>query len=87
MVEVFASEKAVGRFRKGGPRRVELAYINTGAVHPGAKIPRGIDTFQTIDNYPWSDRCKKAPAEPIVEVTVPYSLPPVERFVVDVTTR
>jgi hypothetical protein len=67
--------------------RVELAPINTGAVFAGAKVTRGIDTFQPIDRYPWLERCRTASAEPIVELTVPYSLTDVDRFVIDVTRR
>jgi len=69
-----------------GPR-VELAHLNSGAVHPSANYPRGIGTFRRIDAYPWDERRRIAPAEPVVELTLPYSLKDAERFVVDVTTQ
>jgi hypothetical protein len=33
---------------------VELAHLNSGAVHPGAKYTRGAGTFQPIAGYPGS---------------------------------
>ena len=66
---------------------VELAHLNTGAVHTGANYPRGAGTFRSIVAYPWSDRRRTAPREPIVELTIPYSVPDVADFVLDVTTR
>lgn len=66
---------------------VELAHLNSGAVHPGANYPRGVGTFSTIAEYPWSDRVAVAPREPIVELTIPYAVTDIGRFVVDVTTR
>jgi hypothetical protein len=66
---------------------VELAHLNSGAVHPGAKYTRGVGTFQPVTTYPWRERVAVAPSEPIVELTVPYSVPDAHRFVIDVTTR
>ncbi|MGA2928771.1 MAG: hypothetical protein ABSG43_22835 [Solirubrobacteraceae bacterium] len=66
---------------------VELAHLNTGAVHPGATYTRGAGTFQSIVTYPWQDRLAVSPSEPIVELTVPYAVAAAERFVVDITTR
>jgi hypothetical protein len=67
--------------------RVELAHLNTGAVHPSANYPRGAGTFRTIEEYPWRERLTVAPGEPIVELTVPYAVPDVRCFVIDVSTR
>jgi len=67
--------------------RVELAHLNTGAVHPGSISPRGAGTFRSIQDYPWPERVRIARAEPIVEFTIPYSLPKVADFTVDVQTR
>lgn len=67
--------------------RVELAHLNTGAVHPSANYPRGASTFRPIPDYPWQARQRVAPAEPIVELTVPYALPNAGDFVIDITTR
>jgi hypothetical protein len=66
---------------------VELAHLNSGAVHPGAKYTRGVGTFQPVATYPWRERLAVARHEPIVELTVPYSVPDAHRFVIDVTTR
>lgn len=66
---------------------VELAHLNSGAVHPGAKYPRGAGTFQPIASYAWIKRSAVAAHEPIVELTVPYSVPDAQRFVIGVTTR
>ncbi|HWF50283.1 MAG TPA: hypothetical protein VG294_06520 [Solirubrobacteraceae bacterium] len=66
---------------------IELCHLNSGAVHPAADYPRGAGTFQPIATYLWLDRLATAPAEPIVELTIPYAVPDIERFVIDVTTR
>jgi hypothetical protein len=64
--------------------RVELAHINTGAVRHTANFPRGTGTFQRISDYPFAQRRRVAPREPIVELTVPYAIPDIERFVIEV---
>jgi hypothetical protein len=66
---------------------VELSPLNSGAVHPGANYTRGAGTFQPVATYPWQERRAVAANEPIVELTVPYSVPDAERFVIHVTTR
>ena len=66
---------------------VELAHLNTGAVHPSANYPRGKGTFMPISTYTWRQRVAASPREPIVELTVPYAVPDVEAFILDVTTR
>ncbi len=66
---------------------VELAHLNTGAVHPSANYPRGAGTFRRIEDYRWSDRRHVAPREPIVELTVPYSVPNVANLVLDIAQR
>ena len=66
---------------------VELAHLNSGAVHPGAKYTRGSATFQPVATYPWIMRLLVASREPIVELTVPYAVPDVQRFVIDVARR
>lgn len=66
---------------------IELCHLNSGAVHPAADYPRGAGSFQPIASYPWPDRHATAPAEPIVELTIPYAVPDIDRFVIDVTTR
>lgn len=66
---------------------IELAHLNSGAVHPSATYPRGTGTFCTIADYPWQARTAIAPYEPIVELTVPYALRDASSFVLEVTTR
>ena len=65
---------------------VELSHLNSGAVHPGAKYPRGAGTFARISDYPWQVRLAKAPRQPIVELTLPYMLRDPQSFVVDVSS-
>jgi hypothetical protein len=66
---------------------VELSPLNSGAVHPAANYTRGQGTFSRIADYPWALRKQKAPAEPIVEVTIPYAIPDVAHYVVEVRER
>lgn len=66
---------------------VELAHLNSGAVHPSANYPRGAGTFRTIAEYHWRARLAVAPHEPIVELTIPYALSDASAFVLDVTSR
>jgi hypothetical protein len=65
---------------------IELSPLNSGAVHPAANYPRGLETFSRIPDYPWQERTAKAPGEPIVELTVPYSVDDIADFVIDVST-
>ena len=65
---------------------VELSPINSGAVHPGAKTPRGSMTFSRIADYPWAERRRAAPSGPIVELTVPYHVAGIADQVLDVVT-
>ena len=66
---------------------IELAHLNTGAVHRGANYPRGAGTFRRIDQYPWQERLAVAPREPIVELTIPYAVPDIADLVVSVVTE
>jgi hypothetical protein len=66
--------------------RVELCHLNSGAVHPAAKYPRGAGTFAPIESYQYGER-KRVSNEPLVEVTVLYAVPDVRDFVISVTTR
>lgn len=65
---------------------VELAPLNTGAVHPAANYPRGAGTFRRIEDYPWTERVRASPAEPIVEFTIPYAVPDIAKFVLHIRT-
>jgi hypothetical protein len=63
---------------------VELAHLNTGAVHPSANYPRGVGTFQPVDTYPWAQRLATSPSEPIVELTVLGAVPNIEELALEV---
>ncbi len=65
---------------------VQLAHLNSGAVHPSANYERGIGTFRTISDYPWCERLGISPSEPIVELTVPYAVTDIANFVIEVST-
>ncbi len=73
-----------GRLLKHYEPSVELAHLNTGAVHPSANYPRGADTFRRIAEYPWRDRLRVAPGEPVVELTVLHSVSRATDVVIDV---
>lgn len=73
-----------GRLLEAHAENVELSPLNSGAVHPAANYPRGSDTFQPIAAYPFLERCRIRPAEPIVELTVHYEVQDVAALVVDV---
>lgn len=66
--------------------RVELSHLNSGAVHPAANYPRGEGTFQPIETYPWAERTRVSPSEPLVELTVAYSVPDIAEMVLSVIT-
>jgi hypothetical protein len=66
---------------------IELSPLNSGAVHPAANYPRGAGTFSSIADYPWQERLAKAPAEPIVELTIPYAVDDIAASVTDVRTE
>jgi hypothetical protein len=76
-----------GRLLDAHASTVELAHLNTGAVHAGANYPRGAGTFKRIRDYPWTERVRMARHEPIVELTVPYALYDVDQLVIDVARR
>ncbi len=73
-----------GRLLEHYEPSVELAHLNTGAVHPSANYPRGTCTFRCIAKYPWQERLRVAPSEPVVELTVLRSVPRIAEVVVDV---
>lgn len=66
---------------------VELAHLNTGAVHRGANYPRGAGTFRRIGDYPWQERLAISRREPIVELTVPYAVADIPNLVISVATE
>lgn len=64
---------------------IRLCAINSGAtLFPNAS-PRGSDTFQTIDGYPFAERRRKHPvSEAITELTVIGGVPDLQAHVVEV---
>lgn len=67
--------------------QIELSHLNSGAVHPAANYPRGSGTFRNITDYRWRERLAVNRAEPIVELTIPYAVPDIHRFVLSVETQ
>ena len=53
---------------------VEFCPLNSGAVHAGAVVTRGAETFRGLADYPWEERRRIARREPVVELTVPYAV-------------
>jgi hypothetical protein len=68
--------------------RVMLAPMNTGTTSPMA-FPRGRDTFQSPDRYPFEMNKKKkgGARKAIVELTVDYSVPDISDFTLRATHR
>jgi hypothetical protein len=67
--------------------RITLSPMNSGATHPGARYPRGVDTFQSMDRYPWEARLAANRREPVVELAVDYRVPDIADLVVEVGRR
>jgi uncharacterized protein DUF7002 len=67
--------------------RITLSPMNSGATHPGAQYPRGIETFKPMADYPWDERLAKNRAEPVVELAVDYAVPDIQDIVLDVVRR
>jgi hypothetical protein len=68
---------------------IALAAYNTGSVHVPGLPARGPATFVSISDYPYADwaRRRGASGEPLVELTVPWSVPDIARHVVRVDRR
>jgi len=64
--------------------RVELSPFNSGSAFPADTTPRGVGTFAAIPDYPWEQRRRTAPSEPIVELTVDYAVGDIADLIVDV---
>lgn len=77
---VISTERLLAAYEQS----VELSPINSGAVHPGAKNLRGEGTFRRIPEYPWAERRAMKASSRIVELTIPYAVPDILDFVVDV---
>jgi hypothetical protein len=72
--------------RHGGV--AQLAPYNTGSVHVPTAPKRGADVFIDIADYPYDDwrRRRGSSSDPIVELTLPYSVPDIAEFTVRVET-
>lgn len=70
------------------PDKIMLAPMNTGTTSPMA-FPRGRNTFQPPDKYPFEMNKKKkgGARKAIVELTVDYSVPDISDFTVRATHR
>lgn len=66
--------------------RITLSPINSGATHPGATVARGKGTFRRFSEYPWQERLKSHPREPVVEVAVDYSVPDIADCIIEIRT-
>lgn len=67
----------VGAYRD----RITLCAINSGCTKPFPH-PRGVDTFRSIDDYPYEDwRKKRRRGERVVELSVLSGVPDVSKFV------
>lgn len=67
--------------------QVRLSALNSGAtLYPNA-APRGSETFQTVENYPWRPRRKQGPVNGITELAVIGGVPDIINHVVRVERR
>lgn len=53
--------------------QITLSPINSGAIFPGGRARRGLQTFSRFEDYPWQVRAKYR--EIVVELAVDYSVP------------
>jgi hypothetical protein len=77
---VLSTERLLARYADV----VELSPYNSGAVHAGSSVPRGDGTFARITDYPWVERLSTSRREPVAELTVPYAVPDVADYVLEV---
>ena len=66
--------------------RITLSPINSGTVI-SQNGRRGRDTFRSIADYPFEERRRKRPDEPLVELAVDYEVRDIQRHVVRVERR
>lgn len=66
--------------------RITLSPINSGTVI-SQNGRRGKDTFKSIADYPFEERRRRRPAEPLVELAVEYEVGNIRRHVVRVERR
>ena len=70
-----------------GPR-VNLSPINTGAAFAPSAAPRGSGTFQSIEDYPLDEMVRRrGKKNAIVELTVTWSVPDIQRMTLRVERR
>lgn len=73
-----------GKLLERHASRVLLSSMNSGCTKPYPH-PRGRDTFLSLDNYPYEHwNRKRRGKDPIVELTVHYSVPDIKDLVIRV---
>ena len=66
--------------------RITLSPINSGTVI-SQNGRRGKDTFKSIAGYPFEERRRQRPVEPLVELAVEYEVKNIRKYVVRVERR
>ena len=66
--------------------RITLSPINSGTVI-SQNGRRGKDTFRSIAEYPFEERRRRRPAEPLVELAVEYEVKNIRKYVLRVERR
>jgi hypothetical protein len=80
-------ELDTARFIEAYRPLITLSPINSGSTIR-RPVSRGIETFQSISNYPYAEwRRKRSRGDRVVELAVPVGVPDVARFVTRVTRR
>ncbi|WP_125792350.1 hypothetical protein [Amycolatopsis sp. WAC 01376] len=67
--------------------QVQLAPYNTGSMHVPNSPPRGVGVFVDLADYPydeWVEKRRRTRVDPVVELTVPYSVPDIRDFTIRV---
>lgn len=67
----------------------QLAPYNTGSAHVPTVPKRGPDVFTSLEKYPFDEwrRKRGRSREPVVELTIPYAVPDIAKFVRKVQLR
>jgi hypothetical protein len=77
---VIGTRRFLARYAKV----IELSPYNSGAVHAGSRVQRGTGMYTGIADYPWAEHLRRNRKEPIVELTVPYAIPDVAEYVLEI---
>ena len=64
----------------------DIAPYNTGSVHVPTAPPRGRETFQPLERYPFEFWARKRgnSGDAAVELTIPYAVPAISDYVISV---